>query len=178
MADLPTDVASLLDAAAERYGIKPAIARAVAWTESRGKQSAVGTSGELGVMQLMAGTAQMLGVDPRSLTQNIDGGVRYLAQQIKRFGEIKGIAGYNGGPGMAMRDETQWPAGVRQYVANVRARAELEQAKLAQGVRAADGPFPLSEVTRVERPERSSLPPLPLSSQQRSGSKPGGDDEA
>jgi len=76
---LPTRVEHLLDAAAALHGVPLELARAIAWTESRGDQTRLGTSGERGVMQLMAATAQMLGVDPSELEQIIDGGVRYLA---------------------------------------------------------------------------------------------------
>lgn len=157
---LPPEVAALLDAAADRYGVGRPIARAVAWTESRGRQNRVGTSGELGVMQLMPKTAEWLEVDARSLTQNIDGGVRYLSQQLKRFGERAGLAGYNGGPGMAARLESNWPAGVQAYVRNVLARAEIEAALVReeQGARAAAVPFPPDEVTPVQR-RRSPPPP-------------------
>jgi hypothetical protein len=116
-------------------------------------------------MQLMAGTADMLNVDRRSLTQNIDGGVRYLAQQIKRFGPRAGIAGYNGGPGMAARLESAWPASVQAYVRNVLERAAVEAQVMAiqstspqpsqQGVRTAAIPF-----LRAPR----NVPPARLSS--------------
>jgi soluble lytic murein transglycosylase-like protein len=148
MTPLPPDVARLIDAAAMRYAIAPAIARAVAWVESGGRQSAVGTSGELGVMQLMPATAELLEVDPRSLPDNIEGGVRYLAQMIARFGFARGIAGYNGGPGMALRDESEWPLTVKSYVAKVRARSELEARTMLEGARIAAAPFVLvDEVT-------------------------------
>jgi soluble lytic murein transglycosylase-like protein len=137
---LPADVAALLDAAADRYGIPRIYPRAVAWVESRGRQSAVGTSGELGVMQLMPATAAWLEVDPRSLVQNIDGGVRYLSQLVRQFGERNGIASYNAGPTRAgARPETAWPASTKQYVAAVTSRADYEARTI--GVRTAAAPF-------------------------------------
>jgi hypothetical protein len=39
-------------------------------------------------------------VDPRDVTQNVEGGARYLRQQIDRFGSIPlALAAYNAGPG-------------------------------------------------------------------------------
>jgi soluble lytic murein transglycosylase-like protein len=38
-------------------------------------------------------------VDPSDLRGNIDGGAAYLAQQLKRFGDVKlALAAYNAGP--------------------------------------------------------------------------------
>jgi hypothetical protein len=80
------------------------LALSVAHRESGLNQGAVGTSGELGVFQLMPGTARDLGVDPRDLQQNVDGGVRYLSQMYSRFGDWRtALEAYNGGPGNVQR---------------------------------------------------------------------------
>jgi soluble lytic murein transglycosylase-like protein len=50
-------------------------------------------------MQLMPATARDLGVDPDDLHGNIDGGVSYLARQLRRFGDVRlALAAYNAGP--------------------------------------------------------------------------------
>jgi soluble lytic murein transglycosylase-like protein len=94
----------LISASAAKYGVPSSLALAVAQRESGLNQSARGTSGEIGVFQLMPGTAAQLGVDPSSLDQNIDGGVRYLSQMYQQFGDWHtALEAYNGGPGNVAR---------------------------------------------------------------------------
>jgi soluble lytic murein transglycosylase-like protein len=81
------------------YGVDPAIALAVAQQESGFNQAARGAAGEVGVFQLMPATASGLGVNPYSTSENIQGGVSYLAQLYRQFGDwTKALAAYNGGP--------------------------------------------------------------------------------
>lgn len=105
--------------AANRYGVNPALALAVARQESGFNQTAVSSSGAVGIMQLMPGTASDLGVDRYNEDQNIDGGIRYLAQQLRRFGSNEqALAAYNFGPG-AVSSGLSWPAETRNYVSRV-----------------------------------------------------------
>jgi soluble lytic murein transglycosylase-like protein len=97
----------------ERYRVDPALVRAVIETESNWNTTAVSSKGALGLMQLVPGTAQQLGVnnafDPK---QNLDGGVRYLHGLLQRYnGDLdKALAAYNAGPGAVDRAR-----GVPQY---------------------------------------------------------------
>lgn len=101
---LGASTSDLISAAAAKYNVPPFLALAVAQRESGLNQGAVGASGELGVFQLMPGTARQLGVDPADLAQNVDGGVRYLSQMYGQFGDWKtALEAYNGGPGNVSR---------------------------------------------------------------------------
>lgn len=63
------------------------------------------SAGAIGFCQLMPGTAAALGVDPYDPEQNIEGGIKYLRQQLDSFrsagawGTDYAIAAYNAGPG-------------------------------------------------------------------------------
>lgn len=97
----PTPITDKLTAAAQQYGLDPGLFQRQAYQESGYNQNAVSGAGALGVMQLMPGTANDLGVDPSNLDQNIDGGARYMRQMLNRYGgnQQLALAAYNGGPG-------------------------------------------------------------------------------
>lgn len=110
---------------AQDVGLDPNLAEAVLHQESRGNPSAVSPKGATGLMQLMPETAKELGVDPRDPAQNILGGVRYLKQQIDKYGVEGGLAAYNAGPGRVQKatDFNSLPAETRSYVPSVMNRA-------------------------------------------------------
>jgi soluble lytic murein transglycosylase-like protein len=84
-----------------RYDLSPALIEAVVWQESRWHPQAVSPKGARGLAQLMPGTARQMGVDPSDPEANLEGGARYLREQLDRFnGDLeKALAAYNAGPG-------------------------------------------------------------------------------
>jgi hypothetical protein len=91
-------------AEAERQGVDPKLALHVLYKETgnlKDPASARSPAGAQGVMQLMPGTARELGVkNPMDAQQNIEGGIKYLAQLSRMFDDPKLVAAaYNAGPG-------------------------------------------------------------------------------
>jgi len=96
------DYDSIVRRTASRYQIDPALVRALIHAESAFKAKAVSPAGAQGLMQLMPATAKQLGVNNAlNPQQNIQGGVKYLAQLLREFdGNINlATAAYNAGPG-------------------------------------------------------------------------------
>ena len=107
------------------YGVDPALAMAVAHTESSFNPSARGAAGEIGVMQLMPGTAAEVGVDPTIPSEGIRGGVIYLSRMLALSGgdAYGALWAYNAGPGNKTKGIL--PSSTRSYIDLVLSRIPL-----------------------------------------------------
>lgn len=122
LTDAPvTDIAHR---AAQRYGVDPALVKAVIKAESDFNPKVESPVGAQGLMQLMPGTARDLGVsDPFDPEQNVMGGTRYLKQLLDKYaGDVdKTLAAYNWGPGNVDRKGmTTLPDETRTYLSRVK----------------------------------------------------------
>jgi soluble lytic murein transglycosylase-like protein len=120
--------ASLIDAAASKYDVDPALLRGLIRAESNFNPNAGSPAGAQGLTQLMPGTAASLGVkDLHDPAQSIDGGAHYLRMQLDAFGGdvAKALAAYNAGPGAVQRYGGVPPyAETQAYVKRVMAYAD------------------------------------------------------
>jgi soluble lytic murein transglycosylase-like protein len=118
----------LIDQAAARYGLDPAVLHGLIQQESGFDPSATSSVGATGLTQLMPGTASSLGVaNPSNPVESIEGGARYLSEMMEQFGgnTAEALAAYNAGPGAVQQYGGVPPyAETEGYVAKVLSNAE------------------------------------------------------
>jgi soluble lytic murein transglycosylase-like protein len=91
-----------IDEASQKYNIDSDLIRAIIKQESNYNKNALSGAGAQGLMQIMPQTAQYLGIDdPWDISQNIDGGTKYIKEQLNTFNNNLelAVAAYNAGPG-------------------------------------------------------------------------------
>jgi soluble lytic murein transglycosylase-like protein len=122
------DYESLIEQAAARNGVDPAVLHGLIEQESGFDPSATSSAGASGLTQLMPGTASSLGVaNPLNPTESIEGGARYLGQLMTQFGgnTEDALAAYNAGPGAVEQYGGIPPyAETQSYVSKVLGNAE------------------------------------------------------
>jgi soluble lytic murein transglycosylase len=139
-----------IQAASARYKIDPTLVKAVIWQESKFNAKAVGTSGEIGLMQIRevaamewADAEKMWNFDHKQLfdpASNIHAGAWYLSKLLKRYPQTDNpipyaLADYNAGRTHVLRwnkgaaatnsavflEQMDYP-GTRKYAVNVMAK--------------------------------------------------------
>ena len=139
-----TPFASEITAAATRNGVDPALLAGLVKQESNFNPAAGSPAGAQGLTQLMPATAASLGVtDVHDPAQALEGGAKYLRQQLDRFGGdvARALAAYNAGPGAVERFGGVPPyAETQEYVRRVQANAAEYRASGAASTASAAPP--------------------------------------
>ena len=119
------------------YHVPVEFVRAVVEQESGWRRCAVSSKGAVGLMQLMPETAARLNVRDRcNASQNVSGGVRYLAWLMNKcHGDLRLVAAayYAGERAIEKRGLSYSNQGVVLYVTRLRARV-ARQRKLANHI--------------------------------------------
>lgn len=122
---MPNETRQRIDAAVQQasqtYGIPAQTIYGMIARESAFNPQAVSKKGGQGLMQLMPGTATEMGVkDPFNIEQNINGGTKYLKQQLTDYegDEALALAAYNAGPNN-VEDEVPDIPETQRYVKEV-----------------------------------------------------------
>ena len=131
------DIRSLLTHAGALHDIDVELLASIVHAESNGKATALSRVGAEGLMQLMPGTAQSLGVsDAFRPDQNIAGGTAYLDALLTRYHDnlALALAAYNAGPAAVDRYHGIPPfRETRAYVARVMTEFKRRKLALEQG---------------------------------------------
>lgn len=114
----------MIDAAASKYSLDPALLHAVIRAESSYNPGAVSRKGAVGLMQLMPETAARYGVRDRyDPGENIEGGAKYLSELIDMFrSDVRlAVAAYNAGENNVIKYGNKVPPfqETQEYVARV-----------------------------------------------------------
>lgn len=122
-------IEDIVKKASEKFSIDEDLIMAVIKQESSFDPNATSHAGAMGLMQLMPGTADYLGVNnPYDIEENINGGTKYLRELLNLYGNRKemALAAYNAGPGTlqirGVKDPSQidrLPYETRDYVQKV-----------------------------------------------------------
>ena len=114
---------ALIKKHARLHGVDARLVWAVIRHESGFNPQAVSPKGAMGLMQLIPGTAALMGVsDPFDVEQNISGGVRFLKLCLPKFNNnvVLALAAYNAGPENVTKYQGCPPfAETRNYVLKV-----------------------------------------------------------
>jgi soluble lytic murein transglycosylase-like protein len=160
----PAHIQQLVEKSAKAHNVDPLLVQSVIQVESNYNHFAVSPKGAEGLMQLMPGTARMLGVsnsfDP---AENIEAGVKYLRylQNVYRDDRLA-LAAYNAGPKAVDRYKGAPPyAETQDYVNQVGQRyqtAKQMQAVRLQSEKAAAQAA--ASATKVQGPAEEKYPKL------------------
>lgn len=169
--------AVLVATAASKAGVDPTLAVAIAYQESRlNLNPSRGSSGEIGMMQVMPATGKAMGFDEKALAdpqKNIEAGIQYLKRALAATENDPRLAAvyYNGGPGAleALKSGKEPDPRVINYVRSLSSYGTFAQAPQGQEQQAPQGQ---EQADSGEDGELVDVPP-PSEPSPDSGADPG-----
>jgi hypothetical protein len=164
----------VVNEASATYHLDPDLVNSVIHAESGFNSHAVSPKGARGLMQLMPGTANHLGVhdafDPQS---NVTAGSRYLRELLERynFDLVKALAAYNAGPQRVEQYKGVPPfRETHDYVARIvhdynrKKDAQEKEAKQKQALTKASTPAKFAASSKASVSSKASGPAKPAAS--------------
>jgi hypothetical protein len=149
-------IANLVKQYSKTYALDENLVYAVIGAESGGNPYAVSSAGARGLMQLMPGTADEMGVkDIFDPAQNIAGGTQYLAKMLNLFDNNVelALAAYNAGPNAVIEHNGIPPyAETQQYVRAICAQVGTKTKRTATPVYAVHGSKPKPDALPSKKP--------------------------
>jgi len=156
----------IITSASSQHGVDPKYIRAVIKSESNFDPKAVSPVGAKGLMQLMDPTARDLGVtDSFDPQQNVMGGTKYLAQNLKRYGgdPLKAAAAYNAGPGnidkAVNRYGDKWLENLHKVTGRHADETRQYLKNISKHYSGADKPSTIKGLTRTKVAQEKQYPP-------------------
>lgn len=107
---------SLIQSAAQKYNVDPALIASIVKTESSGNPNAYNSEyGASGLGQQIPATAKALGIDPKDPAQSIEGVAKLLDENLRRYGNPEqAVLAYHGGT-----DQANWGPKTQDYLRKV-----------------------------------------------------------
>src|SRR5215469_17500665 len=165
VANKTVDLDEVVREASMRRQLDPDFVTSVIKAESNFHPRAVSPKGAQGLMQLMPGTAALLGVrDPFDPRANVEAGTTYLSSLLDLYHDdpIKALAAYNAGPhrveqyhGVPPYRETH--AYISRIVRDFNAKKRA-QVKTAQAQTPVPAPAPAKKVTPAKTLQKAASP--------------------
>ena len=119
-ASTPEEIDRLIEKASKIHGVDQALIKAVIKVESSFDAKAVSKKGAKGLMQIMDGTAQEIGlINPFDPKANIIGGTKLLKKYLLKYKSVKrALIAYNAGEGYLLNSK-KIPKETQLYITKV-----------------------------------------------------------
>jgi hypothetical protein len=137
--------------AAEKYNVPRELALAAAMQESTFDQRKKSGTGPVGVMMMGRAASKQYGINPHNEDQNIEGGVRYLGDLLKKHGgdPQKALIAYHDGPNSSYFKGGQMSPAAYNHLQKVQSYGGF-QGELPPMAKNNEVPFKIAEVDPIE----------------------------